>query len=175
MAFFRNPKGVYVRQSPDLFQGNCSWGWVSGVGTGSGFESGGIQNLDSAGRVMLVWGVVAQIAFPNTTAHPSGSMVVGYEHGTEDAINFGSLTPINPLNGQITANVWDTPTGAGLPDATTLFQVLAGEGHVEFFPTYPIAAIPSGWSIATTLQFIVGSASIDWGWGFFVEFVGPQP
>ena len=175
MAFFRNPKGVYVRQSPDLFQNNCGWGWVAGINTGTGFEDGGIQNLDNQGRVMLVWGVQASIVFPNTTAHPSAQMVVGWINGVEGASGFGTVTPMNPLQGNFTSRTWDQPTGNGIDDSQVLFQILAGEGQMEFFPTYPIAAIPTGWSIATSLGYIVGGASISFSWAFFVEFVGPQP
>jgi hypothetical protein len=175
MAFNREPKGVYVRQSPDLFSGNCAWGWIAGVGSGNGFEDVGIENLDNAGRTMLVWSVVANIFFPNTTAHPTGRMAIGHIQGHEDASGFGKLTPLNPLSGGFTANVWDTPTGSGIDDSLTIMELLSGPGFIELSPTYPIAVIPTTWSIAAGLSWIVGAASIAWSVAWLVEFVGPNP
>jgi hypothetical protein len=175
VAFQRSPKGVYVRSSPDLYQGNCAWGSVVGSAAGSAFEDGGILNLDNLGRVMLVWGVCISIAFPNITNHPSAAAIVGYTNGDEGALSPSALTPFNPLSGNFTSKVWDQPTGTGELTSNTILPALQGAGNFAFFPNYPIAAIPTGWSIGVALQWIVGAASIDWGWSILVEFVGPQP
>jgi hypothetical protein len=175
MAFFRHPKGVYVRTSPDLWQGNCAWGWVTGQSTGSNFHDAGILNQDQGGRTMLVWGVVASIYFNNLTPHPTGTMGLGFIQGDEGALSLATLTPINPITGNFNATVWDTPTGSGLDANYTLMQILSGPGDVEMFPPYPIAAIPTTWSIAIDLEWVAGASSIDWAIGWFVEFVGPQP
>lgn len=175
MAFSRNPKGVYVRQSPDLYQGNCAWGFEEGLSTGSGFEDVGIENLDNAGRTMLVWGVIASVYFNNLTPHPTGFMTMGFIQGHEDALSFGALAPLNPLGGNFTANVWDTPTGSGIADAYTLMNLLQGPGNVSIFPGYPIAAVPATWSIAASLSWVAGASSINWAISWLVEFVGPNP
>ena len=175
MAFFRNPKGVFVRQSPDMYQGNCFWGWVAGVGTGSDFHDAGIQNLDQSGRTMLVWGVIAAMFFNNLATHPTGTISHGFINGHEDATGFGTLTPLSPLNPAVSANVWDTPTGNGIDTAYQINQILTGAGQVEIFPTYPIAAIPTTWSIAVGMEWVAGASSVNWSIGWLVEFVGPQP
>jgi hypothetical protein len=175
MPFHRNPKGVYVRTSPDLWQDNCAWGWEAGQSTGSGFADAGIENLDNAGRTMLVWGVVASMYFDNLTPHPTGTMGLGFIKGHEDALSLATLTPLSPLAGEFNANVWDTPTGNGLDARYTLMQILSGPGEVSIFPPYPIAAVPTTWSIAIDLEWVAGASSIDWAIGWFVEFVGPQP
>ncbi len=175
MPFHRNPKGVYVRLSPDLWQGNCAWGWEAGSSTGTGFADAGIENLDIQGRTMLVWGVQASMYFDNLTPHPTGFMALGFIQGHEDASSFATLTPLNPITGNFTANVWDTPTGSGITDENTIMTILNGPGDVSIFPPYPIAAIPTTWSISMSLSWVAGASSINWGINWFVEFVGPQP
>lgn len=175
MPFFRNPKGVYVRTSPEMFQGNCAWGNIAGNGSGTLFFDVGIQNVDNSGRTMLVWGVLANLFFPNTTAHPTGGIDMGFFHGTEGLTPFSTVTPISPLNQEFNANLWTTNAGSGVPNDYTLMELLSGPGQVSLFPPYPIAAVPATWSIMATISFIVGSASADYSIAWLVEFVGPQP
>ena len=157
MPSHRRPKGSLVRTLPDWHFANMASGGIqfSPIVLGDS-HAFGVFNDSAQGRWLVLWDIAVTF-FPAGGIGAINLIDLGHLSGHDGQ----ALTPGSALGGTIPSPGGQTWHEANFQDHTDDFFYLAMQNGQYHWPhDWPLAAVPSGWSIVAILDGNPASAGV---------------